>query len=206
MAGVNTGEFKIDEYSLIIHPELKLSEFRSGDIYPVATRSETKHSGDYDFAGVIDGLRAKFQIAFVQEHLCKLYIAEEFRIFDEKIIHRELVEATKRGHQSYVDELNKWTEKTAEEDRKKKERHDTWLEKVTGASPPYEYNWGKIISMIEPRDWNVIILVRFKYDFPECVDLKVHFENQREQDRLREMNPPKPFILGKFPPGFSRKK
>lgn len=206
MIRVTTGEFKLDDYKLIIHSELTLTEFRKGDIPITATVFEKKHSGVYCFAGVIDGMRSKFQIEFGGERLDKMRFAEDVIVSDRKIVDEALALAAKSGHEAYVAELKKWTTITDQAQRKQMDRHDAWLEKVIGAPPPYEYDsWGEIVSMIEPRYGDVEILVRFRYDFGETPDLKAYFENRREREHRQAMNPPKPFVPGQLPPGFSRK-
>jgi len=206
MIRVDTGEFKLDDYKLLIHSELTLSVFRKADIPITTILDETKHSGAYQFIGSIDGLRARFQIEFGRERLCKLRFAEDVILYDQKMIDAEIFAATKRGHEAYLAERTKWSKFTSQIDAQQQQRHDAWLEKVIGAPPPYEYdNWGEIISWIGPRDEGVEILVRFKYDFGEDADLKVYFENRRELEHQLAMNPQKPLVPGELPPGFSRK-
>ena len=206
MIRVATGEFKLDDHELIIHPELTLADFRRGDIPITATVYEKKNSGIYCFLGYIDGMPSRFQITFADDRLYKLYFAENVVLYDQEMITQELVAATKKGHDVYIAELKKWTEMTDRARRKQMDKHDVWLEKVIGSPPPYEYdNWGEIVSLIDPRDGDVGILVRFKCDFGEETDLKAYFENRREQEHRLAMNPPKPLYSSKLPPGFSRK-
>jgi hypothetical protein len=202
---VDTGAFKLDDRKLVIHPELSLAEFRAGDIPITKTVIEEKHSGVYGFVERMDGLQARFQIEFGRQRLTKLRFAEDIVLYDQKAIDQELFAATKRGHGVYVAELKKWTEITYQARCRQRDKHDAWLEKVIGAPPPYEYNWGEIVSLIEPREGTVEILVRFKYDFGEGTDLKAYFDNQREQEHQVAMNPSKPFATGELPPGFRPK-
>lgn len=206
MIRVTVGEFQLDDYKLIIHPELTLSEFRTGDIPVTPIGPETKHSGAYQFTGIIDGLHARFQIEFGGEHLDKLRFAEDVVLYDQNAIDQEIFAAEKSGDNYYRAVVAKWSQFTDQVQTKQRQRHDAWLKRVIGTPPPYEYDkWGEIISLIEPRSGNVEILVRFKYDFGEAPDLKAYFKNQREQERLFVVNPQKPFVPGQLPPGFSRK-
>ena len=135
-----------------------------------------------------------------------MHFLEDVVLYDQKAIDQELLAATKTGHEVYIRELRKWTEIVQRADRKQLDRLDAWLEKVIGAPPPYEYdNWGEIVSVIDPRAEEVLIVVRFRHDFGENADLKAYFENRRNREHQLAMNPPQPFIPGKLPPGFRPK-
>ena len=206
MIQVDKGEFKLDDYGLIIDPELSLATFRAGDIPILETWDEKEHSAMYRFRGSIDGMMSMFWIAFASDKLRQLRFWEDVTLYDQRTIDQELFAATKVGHEVYVTKLKMWTEVVHQAKRQQRDKHDAWLEKVIGAPPPYEYdNWGEMLSQIDRGDGDVQILVRFKYDYGEEVDLKVYFENRRQQEHQLAMNPPKPFVPGKLPPGFSRK-
>jgi hypothetical protein len=206
MIRADKGEFKLDDYNLVINPELSLAAFRAGDI-PISEKwDERKHSAIYRFRGCIDRMPAMFWITFASEKLCLLRFWEDVVLYDQKAIDQEIFAATKMGHDAYLATRDKWSKFTSQIRAQQQQRHDAWLEKVIGVPPPYEYdNWGEIISLIDPRDGPAEILVRFKYAFGEDVDLKTYFENRREQEHRLAMNPPKPLVPGQLPPGFSRK-
>lgn len=60
-----TGEVKIDDYKLVIHPELTLPQFKAGDI-PILKASSTNTMGWTScwFNGSIDGLESEFTVQF----------------------------------------------------------------------------------------------------------------------------------------------
>jgi len=205
MIRVDKGEFKLDTHNLIIHPDLSLSEFLAGDIPILNTLAQKKHGGFFYFEGQIDGLNAAFWIIFALEKVRNLHFWEAVSLYDKKLIEHELQAATKKSHEAYLVELNKWTEITSQKNQQQKERHDTWLQKIIGAPPPYEYeSWGEINSGFS-KDEEPEIWVRFKYDFGEEPDLKAYFEKRMEQRRRLAANPAKPFVPTPFPPGFSGK-
>jgi len=60
MIQARTGEFKLDDYKLVIHPDLTLSQFKAGDI-PLLKASSPDKMGFAScwFNGSIDGLEAE---------------------------------------------------------------------------------------------------------------------------------------------------
>jgi hypothetical protein len=60
-----TGEFKLDDYELVIHPELTLPQLKAGDIPIVRTTSPNKMGSVFCwFNGRLDGLEAEFTMRF----------------------------------------------------------------------------------------------------------------------------------------------
>jgi len=61
----NTGEFKLDGRDLVIHPDLKLAQFRQGDI-PFRECQQSPDSGYAvcHFSGLMDGMREDWTIRF----------------------------------------------------------------------------------------------------------------------------------------------
>lgn len=206
MIQVEKGELKLDHYSLVIHPELSLATFRSGDIPIVERWDEREHSAVYKFTGSIDQMAAVFWITFASEKLCRLRFWDVNLGYDQKSIDERLFAATKQGHDVYLAELEKCREITRLGRLKQEERHNLWLEQVTGVRPPYEYSWGEIISGINPREGDAEILVRYKPDFGENVSLPAYFISRREQEHQLAMQPQKVITPGRLPPGFYRKK
>src|ERR1044071_5849107 len=66
MINPNTGEFKLDNYNLVIHPKLSRSEFIAGDI-PI--ERTTPLETNFHFSGKINGLNAWFVIRFREEKI-----------------------------------------------------------------------------------------------------------------------------------------
>lgn len=69
-----TGELKLDDYKLVIHPQLTLSQFKAGDI-PIAETSAPNKAGWTScwFNGTIDRMRAEFTIMFRAEVIQQLF-------------------------------------------------------------------------------------------------------------------------------------
>jgi hypothetical protein len=86
--------------------------------------------------------------------------------------------------------------------------HDVWLARVTKTLPPYEFSWGEIVSIIDPKGGAALVIVSFTKVFPEGMDYKVYYQDRREQmERLeKEMARSRSLAPGEFPPGFSPKK
>jgi hypothetical protein len=203
MINVQTGEFKFDEYRTVIYPDLTLLEFKAGDIAIETVVSESKCSGVYTFVGHLDEMSGRFQIEFGRMRLNKLRFTENVVLYNQKTIDSALAEALIKGHESYLMELKKWTDKVSLIISEQNDRQNEWLRSRIG-TPPYEYNWGEIIAGIDPREGDAEILVRFKNDFGEGVELKRNFENQKRQD-FRAAERPRPLNPGHLPPGFRRK-
>jgi len=73
MIRIKTGEFKPDDYKLVIHPELTLSQFKTADI-PILKVSSPNKMGwtSLWINGSIDGMKAEFTIQFRFEKLQQL--------------------------------------------------------------------------------------------------------------------------------------
>jgi hypothetical protein len=74
MIRAQTGEFKLDDYKLVIHPQLTLSQFKAGDI-PIAKTSEPSKTGWTScwFSGAIERMKAEFTIMFRAEAIQQLF-------------------------------------------------------------------------------------------------------------------------------------
>lgn len=81
MINVKTGEFKLDDYKIVIHPELTLPQFKAGDI-PIIDSTAPTQMGYVScwFNGTIDGMKSKFTIQFRFEKIQQLI----FEIADTK--------------------------------------------------------------------------------------------------------------------------
>lgn len=53
-----------------------------------------------------------------------------------------------------------WTNWSEDEELKRKDLHDNWLEKNIGM-PPYKYAWGEISSNYDPRSGSSMITIKY---------------------------------------------
>jgi hypothetical protein len=79
MINLKTGEFKLDEYNLVIHPDLTLFEFKAGDIPFQEGYASPEGAASFLFKGKLETLDAQFSILFDKQIFCVLSV-----IFDEK--------------------------------------------------------------------------------------------------------------------------
>jgi hypothetical protein len=69
MIQINTGALKLDDYALVIHPDLSLTEFNAGDIPVLQSRfNEITGYTNHFFEGKINGMDAYFLIQFQYDH------------------------------------------------------------------------------------------------------------------------------------------
>jgi hypothetical protein len=183
MIKAESGEFKCDGYELVIHPDLTLSEFKDGDI-PISKASTPKKMmrSAFWFAAEINGLKAEFGILFVGEHLHELRFEQEEQQSLWNRLHKETVLASKDGPEAEMTAARKWSKILSDSIRLQKEQNDVWLAKTIGRQPPYDYNWGRIVSFHDPRqDNDAVILAEFKYSFLDrgFPDLQSYLTSQR---------------------------
>jgi hypothetical protein len=79
MINLKNGIFKLDEYNLIIHPELTLSAFKASDIQFGKILSNSKKEVSFEFKAHLEKFEGLFQIYFSMEKLFRL------RIYFDKI-------------------------------------------------------------------------------------------------------------------------
>ena len=165
MINVNTGEFKWDEFSLVVHPELTLSEFLDSDIpVPDTDWSPAEEATQLYFVGNINGLHGYVGIFFYQGRLHRLAM--------QRVEQKELRKRAFMAWNNYKDferrnaERAKWVPLIARLQEDHKIRNDQWLVEVIGKPPPYIFDWGHILSCRDERvDDNAVIYCRFKYSF-----------------------------------------
>ena len=160
MIRASKGEFKLDDYSLTIHPELTAPQFLAGDIPTSKKHSSSKTGWDtFEFTGVIDGMKANFTICFRWGKLCLL-----------------------RWEPKVGEKRDAWTAMSVED---QKRLLDGWLNKVVGSQPPYEYEWGAFASAADMHSGDFSIIVEFKYGLLDrgITDFKSFFEERRKQRR-----------------------
>src|SRR2546426_2522697 len=110
MINLRTGEFRLDQPSLIIHPELTLSDFRSSGVKPEAERhTEATGFTTVSFFGELDDLEAWFLVFFREERIHQFHFGQAAMEKSKESISPDAEEAQKH-------------------------RHDIWLGRVTGAS------------------------------------------------------------------------
>src|ERR1700677_3267633 len=157
MINLKTGEFKLDEYNLVIHPDLTLSQFKaSGISFKELIINETGDAS-FEFTGSLETLKTVFHIEFTQEALFR------FRIhFDKRY---------KLGPGKRIDD---------------------WLAKVTGENPPFEYEWGCLITELDARsdnDFSVLtknsILDHGKKVYPRYYDVKSFYTLRHSEEKLQ---------------------
>jgi hypothetical protein len=158
MIRANTGEFKLDDYDLLIHPELTEPQFQVGGI-PVLKRHSSSETGwiTYWFAGAIDGVKADFTICFKQGKLCLLSL-------EPKVGDKRDAWATVSG-------------------KAQKQFLDDWLIRVVGSPPPYEYEWGSFGSERDIHTGDFSVAVEFKYGLLDrgITNFKSYFEQRRKR-------------------------
>jgi hypothetical protein len=208
MINVKTGEIKLDDYGVIFHVDLTLEQFRNSHTPPLKVwgSKENKYSNDYLFNARIDGLDAELEVCFRYTKLIELQFVEKIVLYDRKKLNRELMAARQISHDHYVAVLKEITDFTQKIIAGQKEKLDAWLVQTAKTLPPYEYEWGEIFSTMDERyGGEPKIIIRFKKDFPEGMDYKAYYQDQRERmERLeKEILNAKP--LARFPAGFSRK-
>jgi len=166
MIRTETGEFKMDDYELIIHPELSREDFVQGDIRISGSEVVTETGfTTYRFAGCLDGFGADFAINFRFENLHRLLFRSEDTLSRWRKFREETAAAEKLSKDAWVQAVNKWGKITGDGERIQKGLNDTWLARTIGAPPPYEYEWGVIGSEIEPHLGEAVIAVRFCHSF-----------------------------------------
>lgn len=111
LINLKTGEFKLDEYDLIIHPDLTMSAFKAGDIPFEELLSNEKGEISFRFNGNLETLDAIFHIYFTRGVLHRFSV-----FFDERY---------KLGQGGPISD---------------------WLTKLTGHAPPFEYDWGCLVT------------------------------------------------------------
>jgi hypothetical protein len=169
MINVETGEIKLDDHGIIFHVDLTLEQFRNSHTPPLTLHGnkEHKYSEGYSFKANIDGMDAKFQIYFRYTKLAELRFSENIKLYDRQEVLQELLNASKISHAHYLAVLQKQTDFTSKIEAQQQDRLNRWLAQATLASPPYEYAWGEIVSLIDYRSGgDPEIIVRFKKDFP----------------------------------------
>jgi hypothetical protein len=201
MISVQTGEFTLNDPHLVIHPGLSLSQFRSANIPIEENFAEKKYSATYSFRGQIEKMNAVFWINFRAEKVYSFWFWENREVFNQTTIDEQLAAAQNSGRAGYAFELKKWRDFTSQAISEQKTRHDAWLKDAIGTPPPYEYDWGEIFSGIEPRHGDAEIMVRFKRDFGEDIDLETFFKNRRGSQGSTKVK----IIPGQLPPGFRPK-
>ena len=127
MINLRTGEFKLDEYNLTIHPELTQSAFRAGDIpFQQGYSNEAHGSIWFEFKGSLETLDAEFGILFVRGvfHILTVKFDGKYQLAPGDPI-------------------------------------ENWLTQVTGERPPFEYEWGCLISDVdEPGNDDFSVLTK----------------------------------------------
>jgi hypothetical protein len=205
MINVETGEIKLDDYDVVFYAGLKLSEFRSSRIPLLEIWEEKKYSAKYFFNARIDGMNARFFICLNEERLLELRFWENVELWDQEKIDQQLRDALKISHEAYAVTLKEIQNNTYQTEVRQLQKLDDWLIKATDSLPPYEYSWGEIISLIDPRGNGVEILVRFQKDYPEGADYKTYYKERRERCEMIA-KPLKQLLPGELPPGFTSKK
>jgi hypothetical protein len=157
LINLKSGEFKLDEYDLVIHPDLTLSAFKVSGIPFKELLSNEKGEASFEFKGSLKTLKALFQIEFTQEVLFR------FRIyFDQKY---------KLGPGKRIED---------------------WLTKTTGESPPFEYEWGCLITELDARsdnDFSALtkysILNLGRNIYPRYFEVKSFYELRHSEEKLQ---------------------
>lgn len=54
-----------------------------------------------------------------------------------------------------------WSEDIAREEQQKKAAQDAWLKNILNLIPPYNFNWGKIESLFDPRSCSSSVVVSY---------------------------------------------
>jgi hypothetical protein len=74
MISLATGEFKLDDYGLVIRPNLTFAQFKAGDIqFSPSTPPLKSGNSFYYFTGFMDGLNFDFGIVFNHENIQRLF-------------------------------------------------------------------------------------------------------------------------------------
>ena len=126
LINLKTGEFKLDEYSLIIHPNLTLTAFKGGGIPLEDLLSNEKGEISFRFNGKLETLNAVFHIYFTRGVLYRLsvFFGKEYNL--------------EQG-----DPIN------------------DWLTKITGQPPPFEYEWGCLVTEDDRSDSSFSMVTRY---------------------------------------------
>lgn len=159
----------MEEYALVIHPELSLQEFQDSNI-PLLNSDFSEETGFTVtwFSGTLDEFKADFCIFFRYQRLHLLSFTSQETRRRQLLADKEMEKAKKNGHSIWIRSINHWGALLGEAEKKQKENNDAWLQKVIGNPPPYEYPWGTICSLIDDRqDGDAVIRVEFKYSFLE---------------------------------------
>jgi hypothetical protein len=59
-----------------------------------------------------------------------------------------------------VPESTSWDDASEEKELERKRRHDEWLEGELGL-PPYEYAWGRVTSLYQPKTGESVIVIQY---------------------------------------------
>jgi hypothetical protein len=138
MIQLKTGEFKLDGYNLIIHPDLTASDFLAGDI-PLLHRYPDDAPYDWVlcwFKGAIDEMEADFAIRFSAGKLTWL----SWRPMSGPE-GKSLESVSSKQEEDYL---------------------YNWLAKKLGQLPPYEYEWGALGTDRDIKDGNLSVFAFFK--------------------------------------------
>ena len=82
MINLKTGEFKLDECKLVIHPDLTLSAFKAGDIPFQEGYSSPEGTVWFHFKGRLETLEAQFSILFDKQtfFILNVYFDEKYNL------------------------------------------------------------------------------------------------------------------------------
>ena len=135
MINSSTGEIKFDDYDLIVHPELSLSQFQNAGL----SISDSYSSGEdgwtrYSFKSCLDGLVGDFMVFFRRGKI---------HMLDCQPL------AGAKGED--------WCDVSSVEQQR---LLDDWLVKTMRGPGPYEYAWGEISSSrdIKTGEYSIVVL------------------------------------------------
>ncbi len=132
-----TGEIRIGE--VVVGPRFTKSDFFTSRLYPETIHQD--HNGYWRYAlrpQKLDG--DLFTVA--------LYFQKDGRL---EFVSLGILED---------DHALSWSNWSREQQEHRKEMHDQWLKEHLGL-PPYEYDWGGILSQYDPRSATSTITIRY---------------------------------------------
>jgi hypothetical protein len=96
MINLKKGEFKLDEYKLVIHPDLALSSFKASDIPLEELLSNEKGEISFEFKASLEALEATFQMFFAREvfYRLRIYFDKKYKLGPGKPIEDWLTKVT----------------------------------------------------------------------------------------------------------------
>lgn len=139
MSNVNNGNISINGGSFIITKDLTKNDFINSSLFNDVISQQTHMFSNYYLKPQLIG-KDKFIIVLFFNQNDMIYLVN--------------ISLSNEGS------VPTWTNWSQDEELKRKDMHDKWLENNIG-KPPYKYLWGEISSDYDPRSGSSMITIKY---------------------------------------------